>query len=544
MRSLKPLSTCLCLVLALVLSACAQRGQGPANSGPILGTSAEPGSQASSPRSTPPQGGIVEGTINGGGGKGMLCKINGVEKLMALDLWEAEALGLTLLPEPKTEDEALDLAIEVYTRHIWNPWSINKDKMKVHIKKMLKEEFLSKFKYLQEGKSLRLVNDSHEVIKEEGCTPVQIAVYQEATLMIDDALWAKLSHLNKAAMWMHELIYYFERMEGRTNSVTTRILVGQMFSTKGPKPRFEGVPLKEEDRFECTFRDGSVSAGAAFVYAREEKGSKGLEMVFSYLKTANSIMRSSAFFRGLKPHDLMPSDDVNSVEDAALEVDSQASDVELHLIRKDKTLELKVTHRKTNKDLTLKAHCHVPDKFRTQPPKAAPPIEKKAELPIAPPKVPDQVLMISRYGGLGSYETTATYSFRFMTHDVNLTRNNWDMIFEARADFQKDFFNANTVTDDNSFIFTLKSGEKGCAKVDPCEVEKLLHLAATKVRKDTRDEYDRADVKVGQCYLLVSQDSDGAINVSFEVKEHVKSATVNIGQIKVIPKATPRPECK
>ena len=65
----------------------------------------------------------------------------------------------------------------------------------------------------------------------------------------------------------------------------------------------------------------------------------------------------------------------------------------------------------------------------------------------------EDVMMISRYN-YGSYETTATYSFRKMTHDVNLTRNNWDVLFEAREDF-KDYFRANTVTDDQSSIYDL-----------------------------------------------------------------------------------------
>lgn len=552
MRSLKMISTWLTLVLALTLSACAQRGHGPANSGSGQtggggGNPATPGqAQTSSPTGTP-SGGIVEGTINGGGGRGMLCKVNGVEKLMALDLWEAESVGLKLLEEPKTEEEAMDLALTLYARHMWNPWSLDLAKFKEIIKSMLDKEFTSKFSYLPKGKTLKLVNDSHEVISQEGCTPVQIAVYVEDRLMIDGALWAKLSNLNKAAMWMHELIYYGERMEGRTNSITTRILVGQMFSTKGARPRADGVPLNEKERFACSFRDGSVDAGEAFVYVAEEHGQRGLEMVFTNLKTATSVMRSSAFFYGLSVRDLRPGAEIVNQSSVSLRVDSQASDVELALITKDGALMMNVLHRKTNKDLTLTMNCRIPEEYRpVMPSKEPPQPEKRVELPPGPPKIPESVLMISRYGGLGDYETTATYNFRYMTHDTKITRNNWDMIFEARSDFAKDMFQANTVTDDDSFIFTLKSGSKGCKAVNPCEIEQGLKLSEEKTgrRKNAINEFDRAEVSVGQCYLLVSQDSSGEINVTFEVKEHVKSASVSIGEIKIIPKTKHgRPEC-
>lgn len=130
----------------------------------------------------------------------------------------------------------------------------------------------------------------------------------------------------------------------------------------------------------------------------------------------------------------------------------------------------------------------------------------------------EDVLMTSRYG-YGTYETTATYSFRKMSHDVKLTRNNWDILFEAREDFA-DYFEVNTVTDDRSNIYDMGN------ICDPSLVD-LGKIGPS----------SRAEVVLGHCYLIDGRDSDGRVLATFRVTEHVKSVATRISEIKVLGKS-------
>lgn len=130
------------------------------------------------------------------------------------------------------------------------------------------------------------------------------------------------------------------------------------------------------------------------------------------------------------------------------------------------------------------------------------------------------VMLMSRYGGVGSYETTATYSFRKMTHDVNLTRNNWDILLEAREDFKADYFETETVTDDRSRIYDLG---------DNCDPF-LINLSKAPPASS------RANVVQGHCYLVIGQDSDGSVVATFKVKTHVKSLLTILSDVKVLSK--------
>lgn len=128
----------------------------------------------------------------------------------------------------------------------------------------------------------------------------------------------------------------------------------------------------------------------------------------------------------------------------------------------------------------------------------------------------EEVTMISRYN-FGSYETTATYSFRKMTHDVGLTRNNWDILFEARGDFQ-DYFETNTVTDDRSTILDLGT---------QCDI-------SAQALQGDQNQLGRANVVEGHCYLALVSDRDGSATVIFKVKKHVKSFAVVLSDINVL----------
>lgn len=141
------------------------------------------------------------------------------------------------------------------------------------------------------------------------------------------------------------------------------------------------------------------------------------------------------------------------------------------------------------------------------------------------------VTLTSRYTG-GTY-TTAAYSFRFMSQDENQTRDNWEILFEAREDFA-DYFEVNTVVDDNSFIYDL--GERSCSSIksstpDERKNRPLVWLAYSDVSPSDMEPKKTALVQVGHCYLTYNNDDDGRVVALFHVKEHVKSKTVTIDEV-------------
>lgn len=144
------------------------------------------------------------------------------------------------------------------------------------------------------------------------------------------------------------------------------------------------------------------------------------------------------------------------------------------------------------------------------------------------------VKLISRYTG-GDY-VTAAYSFRYLTQDVSKTRNNWELLFEAREDFE-DYFAVNTVVDDNSFIYDL--GQKSCADIKSAYPEDrqnrpLVWLAYSDADPSNLEPTRQAKVQVGHCYLTYNNDEDGRVVSLFHVQAHEKSRTVTIDEIEVL----------
>ena len=146
----------------------------------------------------------------------------------------------------------------------------------------------------------------------------------------------------------------------------------------------------------------------------------------------------------------------------------------------------------------------------------------------------NDVTLISRYTG-GDY-VSAGYSLRYLSQDVNLTRNNWEIFFEARQDFE-DYFQVNTVVDDNSYIYDL--GEKSCNDIKSSYPEDrkkrpLVWLAYSEASPSDLAPTRTAKVQIGHCYLTYNNDEDGRVVSLFHVKSHEKSKSVTIDEIEVL----------
>lgn len=250
----------------------------------------------------------VDGTINGGGGKGVLCTKGGTTTLQALDLYEADVLyNLKSTYNPANQDEAFDLIANLLAKHYWNPSSIPVSEIAKHFKDDLLKNFADKIRFISAGKKLNLINDSFEPIIEQGCEMVQVATYyDESILLIDKSLWDQMDWLNKTALLTHELVYFKARSEGATNSMASRKLVGQLFSSQGARPMADGIPSDKTKFASCYIYDTvkKFTVGYFYIYDstvtfNTNQGpvvNPGVEAVFNFLPGIRSLFRISTFF--------------------------------------------------------------------------------------------------------------------------------------------------------------------------------------------------------------------------------------------------------
>jgi hypothetical protein len=242
------------------------------------------------------------GVINGGGGRGVRCLKNGVQKVEVLDLYEARTLyNLPTVDFGTSEEAAKDKLAALLAKHFWNPSSSSMPQFTRYMRAAMVDEFLDNVRFIEEGKTLRLANDAYEPTLEKGCEPVQIGFYyDESVLLVDKALWNQLNLTNKMALIAHEALYFLARQNGTTNSMSTRKLVGMLFSPKGVRPLADGVPKENRKFLDCRLATNGFSNGRFFLYAsKDENNSNGLEAVFMDLGGDGSLFRTSSFFNDL-----------------------------------------------------------------------------------------------------------------------------------------------------------------------------------------------------------------------------------------------------
>lgn len=315
----------LSIILAFIMSSCTKQGV----------TKIVPMNNSVTPSGTKQN--QVEGTINGGGGKGVRCNKAGKTSVETLDLYEAKVLyGLQNNHKATTQVEALDLFTTLITRHLWNPSTIPMDEYKKTFREQITKNFLNKMKYISSDKKLKVINDSFEPLIEENCELVQVAVYyDESILLVDQSLWDQMDWVNKIALLAHEIFYLLDRQNGSTNSMAARKLVGQLFSTKGARPRADGVPTNHTKYTTCDVSDKNISIGYLYAYDSEkeiyDQKTSGVEFVFNYLKNSSFLFRTSAFYREVTLDNLLNENFQDSLE-SPLYIESYDFNVQsLHL---------------------------------------------------------------------------------------------------------------------------------------------------------------------------------------------------------------------
>lgn len=270
-------------------------------------TNIVPGTNTSTPQSevSTPNGSLQAdsgGVINGGGGTGVRCLKDGKQTVEVLDLYEAKSIyNLSMMDFGTSEEEAKDKLAQILARHFWNPYTIEMEKYANYLKQTYLQEFLNNIRFIDAGKKLRPTKDAYDPVLETGCEPVQVAVYyDESVLLVDKALWDQMDWTNKMGLLAHEALYFLARQSGTTNSMSTRKLVGMLFSTKGAKPIEEGVPAELNKSLGCEITSGGFSKGRFFMYKSQlSSGEKGLELVFRDLGNDGSLFKTSSFIQDL-----------------------------------------------------------------------------------------------------------------------------------------------------------------------------------------------------------------------------------------------------
>ncbi|MGZ3794080.1 MAG: hypothetical protein ACXVCP_17125 [Bdellovibrio sp.] len=245
------------LTFASVLNACSP---GAKETVVLPGTSTADESKTS----TTLKNNMIEGTVNGGGGKGVLCKKSGQETLETLDLYEGRVLyGQKYSQKFSSLDEALSKIQKDYLAYFSEPLNRTTDGNAEGIGPSYKESIekaaalemsrtREKIKFIGSGKTLNSTNDANEAVIEEQCSSAQIAVYyDENVLLVNKQLWDKLDYINQAALLYHEVLYKKARERGETSSVKTRRIVANLLSDDGLIFKL-GVP-KEEVYFVTTY---------------------------------------------------------------------------------------------------------------------------------------------------------------------------------------------------------------------------------------------------------------------------------------------------
>ena len=100
-----------------------------------------------------------------------------------------------------------------------------------------------KKRFISRSVELAPVNDSYEVFLPKDCKIVQAAIFVDKnTILFDKNIWDKFSELDKAALILHEAVYWYDRMSNfKFDSRRTRRVVSTTFTDFVPENVRQGI---------------------------------------------------------------------------------------------------------------------------------------------------------------------------------------------------------------------------------------------------------------------------------------------------------------
>lgn len=180
----------------------------------------------------------------GNGGKAVVCKETG--KAEVFDLFEARSLlGTVVKEDPRPYREQ---ALAVLTRLATTlRQGDNADGGVLDLFRRIERNLI----FLPSGTGLEPIPDGAEFIVPKGCTIEQAVNFHDYLhIYVDSDIWALLSETQRAAMLVHETIYWYMRDPGpkgnfvETNSIRSRRVVAILMSggqLENPEKRVDDV---------------------------------------------------------------------------------------------------------------------------------------------------------------------------------------------------------------------------------------------------------------------------------------------------------------
>ncbi len=223
----------------------------------------------------------LQGAVDGGGGKAVVCKQNGAMPIVQLlDLWEAKTLydyqptklASTIEESVQKSFLALKNSFPFTTRMQRGSQSCENQDCLVLILQETAKKFFSNSSDLRRlrGVELTLTNDSYELAKPEGCEIQQVVNYRpNGTILVDQDLFEQLSDIDKVALISHEAYYAFlrEQSSQESNSIRTRRAIGYVMSGH----EFELQPFPNLKRFlYCSSLGIPFAPSSIYFYPTEE----------------------------------------------------------------------------------------------------------------------------------------------------------------------------------------------------------------------------------------------------------------------------------
>jgi hypothetical protein len=247
---------------------------------------------------------FAAGGVDGGGGKGVVCRNdqNQIIKAEVLDIYEGRVqYGHRI---PSSSSQVMSQADEAIR-------SISSGRNKVFQDSVLKmAHFINLRKIiLPDGTGLEDIDDSHHVIVPKGCKIEQLANFtKQNQILIDGEIWKNLDNTNKAALLVHEALYKWFRNYGATHSIRARKFVSLGFMGIEANDIKADIPADALYCHTLPNENGSPYPGTQFRAYNNQDGE--LIFQFDYLEGGLILTKSTVMIDKILATDLNKIGDV------------------------------------------------------------------------------------------------------------------------------------------------------------------------------------------------------------------------------------------
>lgn len=179
------------------------------------------------------------GDWSSGGGNAVVCfKDGAISSAELLDLYEARVLhGHSILNEPGDYIAVAKSAVARIASGL-PTWDFPKALPPAI------DKIASSMKILPPGSELKPIEDSQGIVLPKDCKLVQLARYEvNQDIYVNGDVWQYLDKNSRAALLVHELIYFVLRSNGETDSTNARRAVGLAFAGIQLDSVLEGLPM-------------------------------------------------------------------------------------------------------------------------------------------------------------------------------------------------------------------------------------------------------------------------------------------------------------